>query len=150
MVFNRLTDPSRLPLWNRAITEAVEAPENLVVGSVWKVRLHVLGQSWISRSQVTILDPAGGIFGYRSQTDDGNPSYADWEWHVAAVQDVSTVTVSVELRPTTFWRKHVLVRIRRPALRREMHDSLGALGAAVDSYDVVVLVGLDQRRGRGR
>jgi hypothetical protein len=73
MVFNRLTDPSRLPLWNRAITEAVEAPENLVVGSVWKVRLHVLGQSWISRSQVTILDPAGGIFGYRSQTDDGNP-----------------------------------------------------------------------------
>jgi hypothetical protein len=74
MVFNLHTGPSRLPLWNRAITEVVEAPETLVDGSVWKVRLHVLGQSWISRSQVTILDPAGGIFGHRSQTDDGNPS----------------------------------------------------------------------------
>src|ERR1700729_2723343 len=108
-VFSLVTDSSKLPSWNRVITEVVEAPARLESGSVWKVRLHALGQSWVSRSQVVTLDPLTGRFAYRSETDDGNPSYADWEWHVEPAQEGSRVTVSVELHPTTFWRKYLLV-----------------------------------------
>ncbi len=131
--FALLTDVSRLPEWNRAITEVVEAPERLDDGAVWKVRLHALGQSWVSRSQVTALDPTAGRFAYRSQSDDGNPSFADWDWHVAPAGAGSTVTVSVDLNPITFWRRHLLVRLRRPSLRKEMQESLAALGAAARS-----------------
>ncbi len=132
-VFQLVTDPWKLPSWNRAITEVVEAPEHLEPGSVWKIRLHALAQSWVSKSQVSTLDPDGGVFAYRSQTDDGNSSYADWEWHVDGEQGGSRVTVRVELHPTTFWRRHLLVRLRRPALRNEMSESLKALGEAVQS-----------------
>jgi uncharacterized protein YndB with AHSA1/START domain len=132
-VFSLVTDPKELPSWNRAITEVVETPGQLGTGSVWKVRVHALGQSWVSKSQVSTLDPATGRFAYRSQSDDGNPSYADWEWHVVPDQDGSMVTVSVDLNPITFWRKHLLIRIRRPMLRTEIQDSLSALGAAVHS-----------------
>ena len=129
-VFDVVADVSNLPEWNRAITEVVEAPAPLDVGSVWKVRLHALGQSWVSKSTVSVLDPVSGRFAYRSQSDDGNPSYADWEWHVEPAGSGSVVTVTVDLNPTTFWRKHLLVRIRRPALRKEMHESLASLDAA--------------------
>jgi uncharacterized protein YndB with AHSA1/START domain len=132
-VFSLVSDPSRLPSWNRAITEVVEAPEHLEPGSVWKIRLHALSQSWVSKSQVSAIDPAAGLFAYRSQTDDGNPSYADWEWHVEPDPEGSKVTVTVELTPATFWRKHVLIKIRRPALRKEMAESLNALDAAARS-----------------
>jgi hypothetical protein len=131
IVLGLLTDLSRLPEWNRAITDVVEGPECLDAGSEWKVRVHALGQSWVSKSRVSGLDPVVGRFAYRSQSDDGNPSYADWEWRVAADGDGSMVTVTVDLNPITFWRKHLLVRIRRPMLRKEMHASLAALGAAV-------------------
>ena len=124
-----VTDPASLPAWNHAITEVVEAPNHLEPGSVWKVNLHALGQSWVSRSQVSALEPEMGLFAYRSQSDDGNPSYADWEWHIQPDRDGSMVTVSVELSPITFWRKHLLVRIRRPALRSEIRASLNTLGA---------------------
>ena len=129
IVFSLLTDVSKLPEWNQAITEVVEAPERLDAGSEWKVRVHALGQSWVSKSRMSALDPAAGRFAYRSQSDDGNPSYADWEWHVEADGDGSMVTVTVDLNPITFWRKHLLIRIRRPALRKEMQASLAALGA---------------------
>jgi uncharacterized protein YndB with AHSA1/START domain len=130
-VFRLVTDVSRLPEWNRGITEVVEAPERLDAGSVWKVRIHALGQSWVSKSCVSALDPAAGRFAYRSQSDDGNPSYADWEWHVEPDESGSKVTVTVDPNPVTFWRKHLLIRIRRPSLRKEMQDSLTALAAAV-------------------
>lgn len=130
-VFNLVTDVSRLPSWNRAITEVVEAPERLEPGSVWRVRLHALGQSWVSASTVLAIDPKGGRFSYRSQTDDGNPSFADWDWRVDPDDDGSTVTVTVELNPLTFWRKHVLVRIRRPVLSKEIRDSLSALNSVL-------------------
>jgi hypothetical protein len=39
--------------------------------------------------------------------------------------------VTVDINPLTFWRKHLLIRIRRPALRKEMQASLAALGAAL-------------------
>ena len=132
-VFSLVTDPTKLPSWNRAITDVIEAPAVLASGSVWKVRIHTLGQSWVSRSTVSTLDPAACRFAYRSQSDDGNPSYADWDWRVEPDQDGSRVTVSVDLNPTTFWRKHLLVRIRRPALRKEIRDSLRALDTAVSS-----------------
>ena len=132
-VFRLVTDVSRLPEWNRAITAVVEAPERLRSESVWKVRIHALGQSWVSKSRVSALDPALGRFAYRSQSDDGNPSYADWEWRVEPHESGSMVTLTVDLNPVTFWRKHLFVRIRRPVLRREMQDSLTALAAAVQS-----------------
>lgn len=130
-VFSLVTDPARLPEWNQAITGIVEAPRDLELGSEWKVRFHALGQSWVSKSTVSALDRTTGRFAYRSQSDDGNPSYADWEWRVEPGPDGSLVTVSVELNPLSFWRKHLLVRIRRPFLRREIHKSLVALDAAL-------------------
>jgi polyketide cyclase/dehydrase/lipid transport protein len=128
VVFARVVDIRRLPEWNRAITEVVEQPPKFVPGSVWKVRLHALGQTWVSASTLVQLDEASGRFRYRSQTDDGNPSYAEWEWHVEPDAGGSCVTVTVDLNPITFWRKHLLAKIRRPALRREIRGSLQALG----------------------
>src|SRR5690348_8840121 len=98
-IFSLVTDLSRLPSWNRAITDVVDAPEHLEPGSVWKVRIHALGQSWVSKSRVSTLDPEAGCFAYRSQSDDGNPSYADWEWRVEPDEDGSRVTVTVEVNP---------------------------------------------------
>jgi hypothetical protein len=133
VIFDLITDPWRLPSWNRAITEVVEGPEQLEDGSVWKIRLHALAQTWVSKSQVSAIDPVSRTFAYRSQTDDGNSSYADWEWHVESDPEGSRVTVKVELHPTTFWRKHLLVKVRRPALTKEMQDSLNALSRAACS-----------------
>lgn len=130
-VLSVVTSVSRLPEWNPAITAVVEAPERLEPGTVWRVRIHALGQSWVSRSEVVALDVAARRFAYRSWSDDGNPSYADWEWHVEPDGDGSRVTVTVDLNPLTFWRKHLLIRVRRPALRKEMQESLAALGSAV-------------------
>jgi|SRR3954451_11771116 len=131
VVFGRVVDVGRLPAWNGAIDEVLDAPDRLVPGSVWKVRLHALGQSWVSRSTLVELDEPERRFRYRSQSDDGNPSYADWEWHVTPDGTGALVTVAVELRPRTFWRKYLLVHLRRPALRREMRASLRALSTAV-------------------
>jgi uncharacterized protein YndB with AHSA1/START domain len=133
IVFGFLTDVSRLPEWNRAITDVVETPTRLVPGEVWKVRIHALGQSWVSKSQVSELDPETRRFSYRSQSDDGNPSYADWAWQVEPDGDGAMVSVTVDLEPVTFWRKYLLVKIRRPALRSEMRDSLGALRTAIQT-----------------
>ena len=130
-VFEFLTDVSRLADWNRAITEVVEAPTRLAPGDVWKVRIRALGQSWVSKSQVSELDLDARRFAYRSQSDDGNPSYADWAWQVDPDGGGSIVSVTVDLEPKTFWRKHLLVRLRRPALRHEMRDSLEALRTAI-------------------
>jgi uncharacterized protein YndB with AHSA1/START domain len=123
-VFSLVSEPSRLPEWNRAITEVVEAPARLEVGS-----------SWISESRVTTLDSATRTFSYRSRTDDGNPCYADWEWQVEPDGGGAKVIVSVELHPTTFWRKHLLVRVRQPALRKEMVESLRALESAASNRE---------------
>jgi hypothetical protein len=132
MVFGYLIDVSKLPEWNQAITDVVEAPNRLAPGTTWKVGIHALGKSWVSKSQVSELDPATRRFSYRSQSDDGNPSYADWAWQVDSDDEHgSTVSVTVDLEPMTFWRKHLLVKIRRPALRREMHASLNALNTAL-------------------
>jgi hypothetical protein len=131
-VFSQITDPGRLPQWNRAITEVIDAPAApLGSGSIWKVRVHAMGTSWVSRSEARVIDKAGGRFSYRSQTDDGNPSYADWEWRLDPSPEGTRVTTSVDLEPVTFWRKYLLVRLRRRTLDREMRASLAALEQAV-------------------
>ena len=56
------------------------------------------------------------------------------------------VTVTVDINPITFWRKHLFVRIRRPALRREMHDSLAALGAAAAGQQAAAAAEKNKRR----
>jgi len=132
-VFKQVTDVRQLPDWNPAITEVVEMPERLDPGAVWKVRVRALGQSWVSKSEVRELDPMARRFAYRSQSDDDNPSYADWEWTVEPEGDGSKVTVAVDLCPQTFWRKVLLVRMRRPSLRKEMRASLAALGGAPEA-----------------
>jgi uncharacterized protein YndB with AHSA1/START domain len=133
VVFARLTDVERLPEWNTAITEVVEQPVELAPGAVWKVRMRALGQSWVSTSTVVELDAVERRFCHRSQTDDGNPSYAEWAWQVAPDGAGATVSVTVELHPLTFWRTYLLVHLRRPALRREMRASLIALSTTVST-----------------
>jgi hypothetical protein len=130
-VLARVTDIARLSEWNAAISEVVEQPAELAPGAVWKVRLHAVGRSWVSKSRLVELDEPHGRFRYRSQSDDGNPSYAEWCWTVQPDGSASSVTVAVELHPMTFWRKRLLVHVRRPSLRREMRASLVALWSTV-------------------
>lgn len=127
VVFDLLTSPGRLSEWNRAIVRTVDAPSQLEQGSAWVVEMRALGQSWPSRSTVTLLDRSRRRFSYRSQTDDGNPSHADWNWQVADSGSGSDVTVTVDLYPVTFWRRVLLARIRARQLRREVRDSLQQL-----------------------
>ena len=127
VVFELITTPGRLSEWNRAIVRTVDAPLQLEPGSTWVVELHALGQSWPSRSTVTLLDRSTRRFSYRSQTDDGNPSHADWNWQVADAAGSSDLTVTVDLHPVTFWRRMLLARIRARQLRREMRYSLEQL-----------------------
>jgi uncharacterized protein YndB with AHSA1/START domain len=131
-VFDLVSDPTRLNTWNRAIRGTIEAPAVLVVGSQWIVQLGVLGQSWRSRSTVVDLDRDARRIAYRSQTDDGNPSFADWSWKVDPASSGCVVEVSVELHPATFWRRVLLARVRACQLRRgELPDSLEQLARAV-------------------
>jgi len=130
-VFRTVTEISRLPEWNTAITAVIEQPDQLKVGAQWIVEMHALGQKWHSRSIVETLDPIGRCFAYRSATDDGNPSYALWTWVVADHPDGALVTVASELHPRTFWRRALLVRIRsRQLANTELNHSLTALDAA--------------------
>lgn len=130
-VFRTLTDIARLPEWNRAMTSVIEQPDRLGVGSEWLVEFHALGQTWRSRSVVEEIDGAGRRFAYRSGTDDGNPSYARWTWHVTDDGAGSRVNVTWELHPATFWRRLLLARIRaRQLARTEIPVSLAALTRA--------------------
>lgn len=131
-VFEAISTIDRLPAWNDAITAVVEAPNQLVDGAEWVVELHALGQHWHSRSTLTHLDPRARRFSYRSSTDDGNPSWAGWRWSVDEHPDGAKVTVEWDLHPATFWRKLLLVRIRRRQMvRHEVPASLAALGRHV-------------------
>ncbi len=129
-VFRILTEPRRLPEWNHAIVRLVEAPESLAPGRQWVVELSALGQSWPSRSTVVELETSARRFTYRSQTDDGNPSYADWSWQVEDTTGGCAVTVSLALHPLTFWRRMLLAKVRGRQLRRhELPESLSALAS---------------------
>jgi len=130
-VFATITDLTRLPEWNTAITAVIEQPDHLEIGAQWVVAIHALGQSWHSRSELEELDLAKRRFTYRSVTDDGNPSHAQWTWQVSDQPEGTRVTVTVELHPRTFWRRALLIRIRsRQLAHSELPDSLSALETA--------------------
>lgn len=131
-VFGRITDVAGLPMWNAAMTRVCERPDVLEAGTEWVVEFHALGRTWRSRSRCEDIDAAKGRFAYRSGTDDGNPSYADWRWTVTPAGTGSRVEVSWDLHPLTFWRRALLVRIRAQQLaKREVSKSLIELGRIV-------------------
>ena len=126
-VFERITDIEHLPDWNLEIPRVIERPDTLDVGAQWVVQIHAMHLRWNSRSTVTELDPERGRFAYRSQSDDGNPSFADWEWELTEVDGGTRVTVSVAGHPKTHFRKLVASRIRPPGLGKAMQQSLATL-----------------------
>lgn len=130
-VFATITDLERLPEWNAAITAVREIPAELVPGAQWVVDMHTTGfGTWASRSEVVRVDREVRVFEYRTQTDDGNPSFADWRWTVSPEGTGSRVTVTYDLCPRTFFRKHLVVWLRKPQLTKELRASLEALGQA--------------------
>ena len=131
-VFATLTDLERLPEWNSIITAVTRRPDRLEPGAEWVVQMRAMGQKWASRSTLLEYKPAERCFRYRSCTDDGNPSWAEWTWTVTPVGDAnSRVAVSWVLHPKTFWRRALLARIRARQLRRgELAHSLSRLAEA--------------------
>ena len=126
-VFERITDIEHLPDWNLEIPKVIEHPAVLAVGAQWVVRIHAMKTHWNSRSTVTELDLAGHRFAYRSQSDDGNPSYADWLWTLTDVEGGTRVTVSVAGHPKTRFRRLIASRIRPRGLGKAMQQSLETL-----------------------
>lgn len=137
-VFAALTDVAKLPVWNVRMTTVVEVSDALEPGSEWVVEFRVWGRTWRSRSTLEELDPVRHRFVHRSRTDDGNPSYARWEWTVTEDPTGSRVCVTWSLQPMTFWRRSLLVRMRaRQLARTELPASLAALSAMVTADDTV-------------
>jgi uncharacterized protein YndB with AHSA1/START domain len=133
-VFRTVTDIGGLPSWNQKMTSVIDQPTNFEAGAEWVVEFHVLGRTWRSRSTLDELDVAGRRFAYRSRTDDGNPSEAQWAWEVTDDPAGSRVTVTWSLHPVTFWRRVLLGRIRaRQLAHTELPTSLTALAAATMS-----------------
>lgn len=128
-VFDVITDIPRLPDWNLEIPKVVTAPEVLGVGTEWVVEIHAMHTHWNSRARAIEVDRDGGRFAYRSQGDNGNPSYADWRWHLspAASGGGTHVAVEVDVRPRSLPRRWFLARLRKPGLHKAMNESLLAL-----------------------
>src|SRR2546421_3657453 len=118
-VFGLLTDIDRLPEWNTIIVKVVERPETLSPGAEWVVQLKALGNRWESRSTIDEYDPGRFVFSYRSQTDDGNPSYTRWRWTVeAAGGGHCRPTGGRGLPPQAVRRPAPLGRVPTPPLER--------------------------------
>ena len=129
-VFEALVDIDRLPEWNAAVEKVITPPDRpMSVGAEWVVKVHPKGiPPWPSRATCTAYDAVGLRFAHRSRTDDGNPSFALWDWHVTPTADGrSRVEVTWAANPRTFWRRLILARIRRPGLQREVDASVQAL-----------------------
>ena len=129
-VFDLLTEVNRLSEWNQIIRRVLEVPHEVVAGAQWVVEMHAMGQTWASRTTVEHVDLTGRRITYRSGTDDANPSFTRWSWRVDDHPAGSEVTVSWDLNPRTFWRRHLIVHLRRRALAREVPTSLDALETA--------------------
>jgi uncharacterized protein YndB with AHSA1/START domain len=126
-VFDLITDIGRLPEWNREIRAIHEQPATLTPGAEWAVEIHAMGTHWPSRSTVVDCDRAVGVFAYRSQSDDGNPSYGDWLWEVRPHAHGTEVRVHLSAHPRTFWRRYLLSNLRRAPLRKAVRKSLQSL-----------------------
>lgn len=134
--FRTVIDISRLPEWNGAVTRVVDHPANLVPGAEWVVEVTALGQTWPSRSRLQVLDQETRHFAYRSCSDDGNPSYAEWAWTVRPSAGGCEVTVDWSLNPKSFWRRVLLAKIRAYQLKRsEVPASLRSLEDACKAQD---------------
>ena len=129
-VFDLITDIGRLPEWNAVIESVAEAPHQLANGAEWVVLVHPKGMPrWPSRSRVVAIDRHALRFSYRSQTDDGNPSYVDWTWCVTAANGGAQITVDWDGHPLTFWRRMLVVPlVRRPMLEKEVRASISVVG----------------------
>jgi uncharacterized protein YndB with AHSA1/START domain len=126
VVFRRITDIERLVEWNAEITHVHEAPPVVQPGEQWVVEIRAMGTHWRSRSEAVEVDAARGVFAYRSVSDDGNPSFADWRWELTPVEGGAATRVDVHLaaHPRTFWRRHLLSNLRRPLIGRAMQHSM--------------------------
>lgn len=137
-VFDLLVDVDRLSEWNSAIHHVVEHPRvPLAEGVEWVVQIRAMGTRWPSRSRALTVDRAGLRFEHRSCSDDGNPSYAIWSWHLRPEAQGSSITVTWTARPGTFWRRFVRARWRRPFLAGEVKASLTALDACLRSTTTI-------------
>jgi uncharacterized protein YndB with AHSA1/START domain len=129
-VFGLLTDIDRLAEWNDIITRVLHRPTDLAPGAEWVVEMHAMGQTWSSRSRVEAIDRPTRRFSYRSGTDDANPSYTVWHWSIEPHPGGSLLSVSWDLNPRTFWRRHLVVHLRRRALAQEVPASIRQLAEA--------------------
>lgn len=133
-VFAAITDLAALPSWNAVMTQVVELPERLEPGAQWVVGFHVFGRTWRSRSTCDAIDADARTFSYRTQTDDGNPSFAQWRWEVDAAADGTRVRVGFHIYPKSFWRRVLLARIRSSQLvGKELPASLVALERVISA-----------------
>lgn len=131
-VFDLITDLDRLPEWNACIEAVLAKPTALEIGAEWVVKMHVPGAPrWDSRSRLVELDRDAGRFVYRSESDDGNPSFIVWTWTVRPAGDGTEVTVTWDGHPQTFWRKVLFSRIRHRQLDKEVPASLAAVAEKV-------------------
>lgn len=123
--FELVTDVHRLPLWNDKIHHLVEGPDRQPrVGDDWVVEIRAMGSKWNSRSTLEEIDRDNRRLVLRSRTDDGNPSFAIWEWTAEQNPGGTRVTVTWTLHPKTFWRKILFSRIRHAQLVKEVRESL--------------------------
>jgi len=126
-VFDMVCDLDQLADWNTAITHVVSRPHSLEPGAEWKVAMRDGPLRWISRSTVVEHDPESMVFAFRSGTDDGNPSYAEWRWSATTDGDGTILEVSWRLCPRTALRRWLLAPYRARRLRREVPMSLAEL-----------------------
>lgn len=135
-VLAKITDVAGLPSWNAAMTRLCEEPAVVEPGAEWVVEFHWMGRTWRSRSRCEVIDRDALRFTHRTQTDDGNASYADWEWTVTGVGDRSKIEVSWELHPATFWRRVLLARMRNRQLAKvEVPASLAELDRVLNGAE---------------
>ena len=139
VVFAAITDLDRLPEWNAHVPTIVERPDRPLAKDVeWVVRINAMGSHWNSRSRVVAYDPHERRFQHFTQSDDGNPSYANWTWQVMPTDDGrSRLEVRWDAHPKTFWRRALFAKIRRSNLRSEVPTSLATLADQIRTKAVV-------------
>ncbi len=98
------------------------------MGAEWVVVMHPPRlPRWNSRSRVEEIDRDRLRFAYRTQTDDGNPTFMVWTWEIAAEDDGARVGVRWHAHIKTLGRRLLAPRVRRPQLSREVPASLAAI-----------------------